>query len=64
MPRYYHVTDNEEIEVALKDFKLICCSCNLVHKINFRIKKGRLFLKFKLDNRSTASFRRKKKNEN
>lgn len=32
--------DGEWIEPILKGFKLACCDCGLVHKIDFEIKDG------------------------
>ena len=60
MGRYYHVTDNEWIEIVKNNFRLICCSCNLVHDVDFKIVKGKLFAKFCVNNRSTDQMRKKK----
>ena len=39
---------------------LICCDCSLVHKLQFKIVNGKIFIKFKRDNRATAAYRKGK----
>jgi hypothetical protein len=40
----------------------ICCDCNLVHTVEHRERDGKLEVRFLLENRSTAAYRRTKKN--
>lgn len=61
MSKYYHITDNEEIEIDINDFKLQCCSCGLTHRIIFRKKGNQLFAKFSVDKKATGQIRRHKK---
>lgn len=42
----------------LRDYRLCCCGCGLVHSIDFRVRAGRPELKFALARRSTAAVRR------
>lgn len=40
-------------------FKVQCCDCGLVHKVDFRIKNNQIWTKWKRDLRSTSAARRK-----
>lgn len=56
---YYHVTDGEWIEVAMKGNKEQCCDCGLVHKVNYRLNdKGRIEYQVFRDERATAAIRK------
>ena len=41
-------------------YKLRCCDCDLVHKVDFKIIDGRICLRAFRDERATAACRRKK----
>ncbi len=71
MKQYYDIQHGEWISPTRNSYKLKCCDCGLVHRINFRL--IRLFLKgrgktiqFQMfrDNRATAAVRRGMKNRN
>lgn len=59
--KYEEVKNNEWTELGLKNQDLICCDCNLVHTIDFKIKDGKLFAKFRRNEKATAAIRRNKK---
>lgn len=42
----------------MERFKVCCCECGLVHQFDFRIVKGRVRMRVRRDNRSTAQKRR------
>jgi len=44
-----------------KGYKFMCCDCQLVHSIDFRIKDGRIQFRVERDNRATANARRKRR---
>ena|ERR1035437_7004994 len=50
---------NEWILPVRKGYKIACCDCGLVHKIDFRIKDKRIEIRFNLDNRATGQIRRR-----
>lgn len=69
MPSYSRPKAGEWVQPIRKGYKMMCCDCNLVHTINFRvIKYGRNQTKIQFqafrNERSTALARRyHKKNE-
>lgn len=59
---YHPVTDGEWITPVMKDHKLMCCDCLLVHTVDFRKRDGGgIDIRFRRDNRATAAARRAKK---
>jgi hypothetical protein len=40
--RFGVVQDGEWIQPVMKGFKIKCCDCGLIHKLDFRIVKGRV----------------------
>lgn len=58
--KYYHVTDGEWIIVPKRGYKDQCCSCGLVHKLNFRVIDGTIWVQTYRDNRATNGARRRK----
>lgn len=55
-------TDCEEwFSPKYRGFRQQCCSCGLVHVIDFRIKDGEIEIRFKRHERATAAVRRTKK---
>lgn len=55
---YYVATDGEWIEVPKRGFKEQCCSCALVHKVDYRVVDGKIQFRAIVDNRATAAARR------
>ncbi len=51
----------EWIQPVRRGYKLQCCDCGLVHKINFRLRDRRIQFAVWRDNRSTAAVRRERK---
>lgn len=58
--RYPQVFEGEWIQPRVRGYKVGCCDCGLVHRINFRIKNGKIQLQAFRDNRATAGHRRSK----
>ena len=50
--------EGEKIELKNKNWDLVCCSCGLVHTVEFEIEKGKVYLRLYKKNRSTAQRRR------
>ncbi len=42
----------------LRGYKLACCDCSLVHRVDFRVRNGRVEFRCYRANRSTALMRR------
>ena len=55
---YQTVIEGEWVQPIRKNYKMACCDCHLVHKINFRIKNGKIQLQAFRDDRSTGQLRR------
>jgi hypothetical protein len=49
------------VQPVRKGYKLCCCDCGLVHKMDFRIFGGRAQFRVFRDNRATAAVRREDK---
>lgn len=58
MQTFYEQEEGEWIEPILKGYKLCCCDCGLVHKLDFRIRDGIIEYRAFRDNRSTGQRRR------
>jgi hypothetical protein len=59
MSRAYPVAkDGEWLQPIRKGFGLACCDCRLVHRLDFRIYRGRVQFRARRDNRSTSALRR------
>lgn len=58
---YPKLDDGEWVSPVHRNYRMQCCDCGLVHRINFRIRNGRVELQAFRDNRSTAACRRSKK---
>lgn len=58
MARYGTPKAGEWIRPVRRGYMLACCDCGLVHRVNFRIKDGRVELQVFRANRSTAMMRR------
>lgn len=55
---YPKVQDGEWVQPILKGYKMACCDCGLVHKINFRTKYGKIQFQAFRDKRATGQKRR------
>jgi hypothetical protein len=42
-------------------YRLACCTCGLVHNVNFRVRKGQVEMQFQINRRATAAMRRGKR---
>lgn len=58
MSKYYQVTDGQWMEVPKHNFHMQCCDCGLVHVMNFKTSKGKVYVQAYRDNRSTGQVRR------
>jgi Zn-finger protein len=66
--RCEEIKPGEWVQPVRKGYKLRCCDCGLVHRMDFRVvvdKRGSPRAHFRVfrDNRATAACRRKKDNE-
>jgi hypothetical protein len=57
--KYAQVVEGEWIEPRMTGYKMGCCDCGLVHEIDFKINNGRVLIRARRNNRSTALMRRK-----
>jgi hypothetical protein len=51
----------EWVQPVRVGYKMACCDCGLVHRLDFRVHKKRIQFRAFRDNRSTAMMRRWKK---
>lgn len=61
--KYFEPTEGEWIQPIRKGYKLACCSCGLVHRVDFRVYKRRVQVRFWRDNRATAAVRRERRKQ-
>jgi hypothetical protein len=59
--RYAPVQDGEWVKPRTRDYKIKCCDCGLVHKMQFKVAGGRVVFRAWRDPRATAVARRGKK---
>ena len=63
--KYPVVNDGDIVVPVMKGYRMRCCDCDLVHRVNFTVRKhGRghkVSFRIWRDNRATAAARRKKK---
>ena len=59
--KYYDVTDGEWIRPIKRGYKMMCCDCSLIHRMEFRIVDGTIEYRVFRDERATAAARRGKK---
>jgi len=57
--RYKAVYANEWVQPVKENYGLACCDCGLVHKLDFRVKNGRIQFRARRDNRATSQLRRR-----
>jgi hypothetical protein len=66
MTRYTKPKDGEWVQPIPRGYKLACCDCGLVHKLNFRVvryangKRTKVQFQAFRDNRATAAKRRRR----
>ncbi len=58
--KYKQAEDGEWVQPVRRNYKMACCDCGLVHRVDFRIRDGRIQFRAYRDNRATAAKRRKK----
>ena len=58
MPSYERPDEGEWVQPVLENYKLSCCDCGLVHRMNFRVEDGRPQFQAFRDNRATGQVRR------
>ena len=58
MANYPEVQSGQWVQPVRKGYKMSCCDCGLVHKLNFRLRRGRIQLQAFRDNRATGQKRR------
>lgn len=63
MKEYPLVEPDVWFEPYHKNYGMSCCSCGLVHRIDFRVRKGRVQIRVRRDNRSTGQLRRNREYE-
>lgn len=57
--KYIKQKNGEWVQPIRRGYKMMCCDCGLVHKMNFRIKRGRIQFQASRDYRATGQARRK-----
>lgn len=60
MTRYKPVQSGEWVQPIRKGYRMRCCDCALVHRLDFRIIKGRVQFRAFRHERATAQCRRKR----
>ena len=60
MTKNYIQVEEGKWYLTEKDSTFICCDCSLVHEIKFKIIGGRIFSKWKRNDRKTAGYRKGK----
>ena len=56
--RFQRPKEGEWVQPVRRGYKMACCDCGLVHKVDFRIYQGRVQFRAFRDNRSTGQMRR------
>ena len=56
--KYERPAEGTWIQPVRRKYKLACCDCGLVHRMEFRVYKGYAQFRAWRDNRSTAAMRR------
>ncbi len=58
---YTQIEDGDRVKPRMRGYKMMCCGCHLVHRINFFIVGKHIEFVVHRDNRATAAARRKKR---
>ena len=56
--RYEEPEPGQWVQPIRKGYKMCCCECGLVHRLDFRIRKRRIQFRVFRDNRATGQVRR------
>lgn len=63
--KYKQIVEGELVNPTRRNYKMMCCDCGLVHKLNFfLVKRGKghvIMFRAYLDHKATAAARRKKR---
>lgn len=59
--KYYPLPDGEWVEPLMRGYRVACCDCRLIHRIDFRVRAGRVQFRAHRDKRATAAARRANK---
>lgn len=59
--KYPEVEAGQWVQPIRRGYKMACCDCHLVHRLDFRIEGDRVQLRAFRDNRATAALRRWRK---
>ena len=57
MAVYDRPKPNEWVQPIKNGYKMCCCDCGLVHSMDFKIEKGKVYFRARRNNRSTAMIR-------
>jgi len=57
MPMKYHPQQDGEWIEPKAGYRMACCDCGLVHRVEFRVVKGKVQFRAWRDNRATAGRR-------
>jgi len=55
---YDEPEEGEWVLPVRRGYKMACCDCGLVHRIDFRLRNGHIEFRVFADNRATAAVRR------
>lgn len=55
---YEKIKAGEWLRPKRRGYKMQCCDCGLVHRLDFRVRGGRAEFRAYRDNRATAAIRR------
>ena len=58
MAAYERPAAGQWVQPIRRGYKMACCDCGLVHKMDFRVQNGRVQFRVYRDNRATAMIRR------
>ena len=56
---YQALKDGEWVQPKRKGYRLACCDCGLIHRMEFRLFRGRVQFRAWRHNRATATYRRR-----
>lgn len=56
--KYGHAREGEWVQPAARGFKLVCCDCGRVDRLDFRVWRGRVQFRGRRDARATGQVRR------
>lgn len=59
--RYHRPRRGEWVQPIRRGYKMACCDCGLVHRLDFRVVNGRVQFRVFRDNRATAAKRREER---